>query len=265
MHMTFAENVGFRPGTLSSFQSGSPALAHAAKVFLFLFAGMVLLQLADSRMINGVSVWVKPAKFFVSLGLQMATLAWGMSLVARPLRSRFRLDGAAWLFVALATFELSYMIYRASRGEASHFNHSSQIADILYAMMGLAAVTMMATTAWIGFAMMRSGSALSRVSGASFIMAALLTIAVGGYLSSQPSHWIGGDQTDATGLPLFGWSTTGGDLRPAHFVAMHVMQVAPIAALLAGPRAGWAAMLACVLGTVILFAQAVMGLPLITT
>ena len=261
--MTLAESTSFNTIAPASLQAGSPALLHAAKVFTALFAAVVLLQLAETRTIHGADVWVKPAKFFVSLALQMATLAWGMSLVTGPVRRRFRLDAAVWLFVALATFEMTYIVYRASRGEASHFNHSSQLADVLYAMMGLAAVTMMLLTGWAGLAMIRTGTALSRVSGTSFIAAALLTIVIGGYLSSQPSHWIGGDQTDATGLPLLGWSTTGGDLRPAHFAAMHVMQITPIAALLAGPRAGWIAGAACVATAAILFAVGLNGIPLI--
>jgi len=72
-----------------------------------------------------------------------------------------------------------------------------------------------------------------------FIAAAILTLAVGFTLGGMGSHWIGGDQTDATGLPLFGWSTTGGDLRPAHFVGLHIMQILPITALTGSRSLVW--------------------------
>ena len=38
---------------------------------------------------------------------------------------------------------------------------------------------------------------------------------------------MGGQATDDHGLALMGWSRTGGDLRVAHFFALHGQQVIP--------------------------------------
>jgi hypothetical protein len=49
-----------------------------------------------------------------------------------------------------------------------------------------------------------------------------------GFLSAGANHWVGGQPTDANGLALMGWSRNGGDLRVAHFFALHAQQVIPV-------------------------------------
>ena len=100
--------------------------------------------------------------------------------------------------------------------------------------------------------------------GWSFIVSAVATTAVAGFLASGNSHWIGGDQTDATGLPFFHWSTTGGDLRVAHFAALHIMQAVPLIAWFwPNKRIALASLIAGVAIVGGLTAQALMGLPLL--
>lgn len=262
---TLAAVSRFPSSPIRDARLASPVLWRASLAFLAAFAICLVLQTADPRLINGIGVWVKPAKFFLSLALHMTTLAWGLSLLPSEARASRSLRWMAPLFVAIASLENLYIVFRAARGEASHFNASSAAAEILYSLMGFGAVTMMLITAHAGWRILRQGRprGLSFAAGLGFLLASVLTVLVAGYLGSQESHWIGGDRTDATGLPLLGWSTTGGDLRVSHFAALHLMQVVPLAAVIGGRGL---AIAAAVLGTALtgaLFVQAVTGLPLL--
>jgi hypothetical protein len=73
------------------------------------------------------------------------------------------------------------------------------------------------------------------------------------------------------GLPVTGWSTRHGDLRVAHFVGLHALQVLPILTLVAfrgrreqtRVRLTLSAALAYVLVFVALLVQALRGMPLV--
>jgi hypothetical protein len=241
----------------------SPLLNRTAIAFTLLFLSVYVLTFIDPRLLYGVSLWEKPSKFFLSLAIHMATLAWGISLLpAEQQRSR-GIRVASLTFLAAAVFEMGYMIFQSSLGEASHFNRSTTFHDVMYSLMGLGALTLTVTTAYLGWRIRRSGTTLMHfAAGWSFMVSAAATTFVAGYLASGSGHWIGGDQTDATGLPFFHWSTTGGDLRVAHFAALHLMQAVPLITWFWPDRRIAAASL--IAGIIIvggLSAQALMGVP----
>ena len=62
------------------------------------------------------------------------------------------------------------------------------------------------------------------------MLGSVLGALTGLYLGGQPGHWAGGVASDADGLPFFGWSRTGGDLRVAHFIGLHAIQILPLTA-----------------------------------
>ena len=234
----------------------------------------------DARQLSGVSVWAKPLKFQLSLALHWATVALLLGLL-EPTRQGTPLVRWALRIGAFATLvELLYIVLQAARGRASHFNNDTWLEALLYtALMGTGALLIVATTAALGVALwrhprggQRDARWLAAVLG--LVLGSVLTLLVAVPLSSGaiagPGPWVGGVPSNGAGLPLLGWSTTGGDLRVPHFVATHLLQALPLAGWLlarwapAWARAGvWAV---AVLGSVLValaMAQAVAGRPLL--
>ncbi len=243
----------------------SPAFTRAAIAFLVAFTAIYCLTYVDIRLLNGVNVWEKPAKFLLSLGIHMATLAWGISLLPEPQQKSPGIRRATLIFIGAALFEMAYLLIQAARGEASHFNQTAVIYQVLYSLMGLGALMLTLTTAFIGWRIRGNGtSVMSYATGWAFVVAALTTTLVAGYLSSRSGHWVGGDPSDATGLPFLHWSTTGGDLRVPHFAALHIMQAVPLIVWFwPDKRLAQGAMFAGIAVVAALFLQSASGIPLL--
>ena len=247
---------------LKAAKRGSPLLWWSALAMLMGMAICFALPLVDDQMLYGVSVWEKPAKFFLSLAVHTVTVAWALSLLVQKTRG---VKIATIIMVGAAWFELAYMIFRAARGEASHFNIATPLANIMYGLMGLGAVSLTGTSAYIGWKIWRerAASVLKEATGLGLMLGAVLGTIAGVYLSSHTSHWIGGDQTDATGLAFFHWSSSGGDLRVAHFIGLHATQFVPLAALTGSRAVVYGVAIITVVLTSAAFALAVMGVPLL--
>lgn len=244
----------------------------------------------DPRQLSGVSVWAKPLKFELSLALHWATVALLLGLLD-PARQGMPLVRWALRIGAFATLvELLYIVLQAARGRASHFNNETLLEAVLYtALMGTAALLIVATTAALGVALWRHprprghgdgrdalwlGAVLGLVLGS--VATLLVAVPLSSGAIAGPGPWVGGESSNGAGLPLLGWSTTGGDLRVPHFVATHLLQALALAgwamAALAAAR-GWPAARArgavwgmAVLGLVLValaMAQAVSGQPLL--
>jgi hypothetical protein len=196
--------------------------------------------LVDDRLLNDVSVWIKPLKFQASLVVMLGTLLLLLPLI----EARTRAGRGVWLasFVAVITAsgEILYITLQAARGRASHFNLSTPAEANAYSVMGLGAALLVLSALVIGVYILRRPSPLAptglRLGGGwGLILGAILTLitafALGSGEIDGPGHWVGGVRTDLGGLPLFGWSRTGGDLRVPHFFATHIMQALPLLGL----------------------------------
>jgi hypothetical protein len=244
--------------------AGSRSLAICVGLFAVGAVVCSVLPMFDSRLLLGVSVWEKPAKFFLSLAVHFATVAWALSLIEVKDRKSRGLNWAVGLMTGAAVLELIYIVVQAARGVASHFNTSTPLEAVLYPIMGVGALTLTATAGYVGYCLWRSrkGDLWRGAAGFGLMLGAVLGTLTAGYMSSLTGHNVGGDLSGATGLPFFHWSTTGGDLRVAHFVGLHAMQVVPLAALSGRRSVVYGVAVLVIALTGLTFAQAVMGVPL---
>jgi len=198
---------------------------------------------ADPRILTGVPIWLKPLKFSVSFVLYAATLAWMLSLL--PRRSRVA-EWAATVIVAVSVGEMIIIVTQVVRGQASHFNESSPLNAALWGTMGALIMVLFIAHFAIGVAVARqrladraSAHAVRWGLGLSLIgmLAAIPMVQPRGTLPEDVvgAHSVG-VADGGPGLPLVGWSTTGGDLRIGHFVGLHALQALPLLAMLLGRR-----------------------------
>lgn len=258
---------------IAALRERQPALAAVGFAYLALFAVTAALPLFDGRMLDGVSVWAKPAKFFLSSGVFMLTSAWFFGYVRPERRRAPRLVWSVRVLIAAAVFELAYISLQAARGEPSHFNRSDLTHYALYGLMGAAALAMLASKIPLALEIQRRPVAgLNPTLKLAVVLGIWLTVALGAlsgvYMSQQygSGHTVGA--VGGAGA-LFGWNRAGGDLRVAHFFGMHGEQILPLVAVAATAVFGalWARRLVIVAGvaiaalTVAVFAQALGGRP----
>ncbi|GAA3915748.1 hypothetical protein [Actinoplanes auranticolor] len=192
--------------------------------------------LADPRVLTGAPIWLKPFKFAVSFALYTATLAWMLSLL--PRRSRLA-ERTATVVVAMSVAEMVVIVTQVLRGQTSHYNETSPLNDALWQVMGTAIMVLFVAHFVIGIVVLRQRIA-DRVAAHAVRWGLGLSLlglaaAIPMVQPAQMGHSVGVSD-GGPGLPVTGWSTTGGDLRIGHFVGLHALQALPLLALLLGNR-----------------------------
>ncbi len=239
-----------------------------------LAALLLAILLMDTRLMGGELVWLKPLKFALSFAILFGTEHLVTCRLSRPWRHNLFLLAAGVASAAAFVFEMAYIMAQAARGEPSHFNETTPWHQAMYALMGTGASALMATIAVIGLAVLldrqaRLACPVRAGIWLGFLITVILTLWVAGELAGNGSRYIGTPTQDGARIPVLGWSLQVGDLRPAHFLALHAMQVLPLVGLAAdrlrlGTRIVWGSGALYVAFTVFVFLQALSGLPLLT-
>lgn len=258
--------------TLNRMWRDAPGFTGLAIVMALAVVPFAAAWALEDRMLQGAIVWVKPIKFFVSIAVFAATLAYLARFMPEPMRQGRRWRAFVTLVCIAAAYEVIWVSGSATFGVGSHFNVESALMGALYSAAGVFAVILTSPSLVMGIAIWRNpGTGLDpalRLSVAlGLVLTFVLTLVAAGTLSSGTGHYVGTPVTGAV-VPFFGWSREVGDLRVAHFWATHALQILPLAGLMAlrfapamavplvwGAGAGYAVLV------VALMVQALMGLP----
>lgn len=231
------------------------ALTFVGVVMLATLAAALVGIAVDPRVITGAPAWLKPAKFAISVSIYAFTLLWLLSFVSGHPRLVSVIANASALLLGV---EMIIIVGQAARGTTSHFNVATPFDGMLWSIMGMSI-----TVVWVmGFLTaglllfqrlpspvfawsLRLGMLLALIGmGLAFMMTGPTAAQQAQLAAGQTATIIGahsvGVADGGPGLPFVGWSTVGGDLRIAHFVGLHAMQMLPLLGwLLLSLQASW--------------------------
>ena len=194
---------------------------------LVVLAGTLIGLVVDPRAITGVPAWLKPAKFAISFALYAFTLIWLLGFVRGHPRLVRLVAGLTALGLAV---EMACIGVQAARGTTSHYNEATPFDDLMWTLMSQMILVIWAMNLLAALLLLRQR--LPDPAWAwSLRLGLLLTLvgtAVAWPMTTQGGHSVGVPD-GGPGLPLLNWSTVGGDLRVAHFVGIHALQILPLA------------------------------------
>lgn len=193
--------------------------------FIFSLLFLIFTKTTNTT-VMGVNAWFKPFKFAFSIFTFVWTMAWYCSYLPN-----FNSKLFSFSMIILLGFEIIYIAIQAGRGQLSHFNISSGFYTTMYSLMAIAATLVTLYTAYVGVLFFKN-SFLNLPSY--YVWAIRLGIVVfvifsfqGFTMGTKLNHSVGAINDNSNWF-IVGWSKTVGDLRVAHFIGMHALQLLPI-------------------------------------
>jgi len=187
----------------------------------------------------GINPWIKPIKFAISITIYVWTVAWLLECLRPPSwTQRIITWGSS---ISMLT-EIACIMTQAARGTTSHYNVNTSLDAAIFAIMGsmIALNSVLALVLLILFFIGRYNAPRPYLWGIRSGLAIFLAAsAIGGVMIAHGSHAVG-VKDGGPGLPIVNWSTSGGDLRVAHFLGLHALQVLPTFAFLIDRHKRWA-------------------------
>jgi hypothetical protein len=247
---------------IQELKARNETLFYFGLVCFLLSITFLILSKTTTTQVYGVNAWYKPFKFAFST----LTFAWAMGWYCYYLPD-FNIKVFNWSVIILLGFEIFYIALQAGKGQLSHYNISTPVYSALYSMMALAASAVTIYTGYVGLLFFKGTFPdlpnyylwAIRLAMIIFVIFSFEGFAMG----SRLNHSVGA-LNDNSNLFILGWSKTVGDLRVAHFIGMHALQVLPIVSfyLLKSTKLTVALSIAYGILALLTLIQAVKGRPL---
>ncbi|HET9744926.1 MAG TPA: hypothetical protein VFP97_04375 [Chitinophagaceae bacterium] len=191
--------------------------------------GVICLALMpfEELAILGVNRWLKPFKFYASVGIMVLTTGWLMYYLDDQKKVRIY----SWMIIFTMFFENGIIFAQSVRQTTSHFNYSSMLNNVLFGVMGVLIIVFTIVMIVICFAFFRQKQfsiPAAYLWGIRFgILFFIIFSLEGGMMIALMKHTVGGVD-GGPGLPVVNWSNEHGDLRIAHFLGIHSLQFLPL-------------------------------------
>jgi hypothetical protein len=203
----------------------------------------------DDRILQYVPLWLKPFKFSISSLVFISSILYFLKYI--PNKKFILLTNKIVSYGLM--IELIIIFFQAYRGKMSHFNNQTFEDFILFQIMAITIVCV-----WLGFGVYTWKLVKASEYGDELIfkgiqVGAIITFLTMPFAFTMPqpsktqlreiiknksqiglvvgSHTVEEKDPSQT-YPLTGWAKTGGDLRIAHFLGLHAIQILPILAFL---------------------------------
>ena len=187
---------------------------------------LVLMPFEETQIL-GVNRWLKPYKFYASVGIMVLTMGW----LLYYLDSTKKIRRYSWLIFISMLFENGLIITQAIRNTTSHFNVTSSLNGIIFQAMGIFILIFTITIVLICISFFKQKQFSIPVAYVWGIRLGILFFLFfsleGGMMLGIMKHTVGGPD-GGEGLPIVNWSTQYGDLRIAHLIGIHALQVLPL-------------------------------------
>lgn len=213
--------------TVRELRRRNAVLFVVAAINFGLFLLMAAISLFDGRTVLGLNPWFKPMKFALSITIYTATIGWFIQYLHLDARLE---RWIVWGIGGAMLTEIAVITFQGARAVPSHFNNTTPFDSALFDIMAVMIVLNTVLVAYLLTRFWRTNPSLApaylwgiRLGFLVFVLASLEGFAMIG----NGAHAIG-VADGGPGLPFVNWSTEAGDLRVAHFVGMHGLQVIPL-------------------------------------